>query len=320
MSDVQRPGDSDAPAAWAEAALAAVRSPSSPVACPACGAGASVSAAWNVTDLGSREAVVGLSCASCGALQDVRVALPPVAPPFHPVGLVAAMLEAVGPEVADLMDRVRRQVTTMPAALFTTDPLWEAARWSATTFRWHPAGEAPPLMGLVFDDGNAGRELFRKLVGRQGNADRFEEIRVSIIEGGHAVGEAARGPGEPGLADGYTVHLCPDPDALCSHTVSGDPLLDRHLPLFFGRWNRMYPQPGSPPMVARFKAEVRKHREYLLAPVTRRPDGQLWFDVELGIVKHTAEFRDLKDIGPDDVDAAAAIVPSLITPPVRQGA
>jgi hypothetical protein len=69
------------------------------------------------------------------------------------------------------------------------------------------------------------------------------------------------------------------------------------------RLNRMHPSPGSQPMLPRFKEEFAKHGEYLLAPVTRRGDGQLWFDVELGIVKHKIHFRHVGEIANNDIDA-----------------
>jgi hypothetical protein len=65
------------------------------------------------------------------------------------------------------------------------DPeLWEKAQWSGTTFRWHPTSAQPPVMGIVFANAEAGRTIFKewqKLVG--GCEDKFEEIRVCIIDG-----------------------------------------------------------------------------------------------------------------------------------------
>jgi hypothetical protein len=52
-----------------------------------------------------------------------------------------------------------------------------------------------------------------------------------------------------------------------------------------------------------------------LAPVVRRADGQLWFQPELGIIKNEVHFRQLTDITSDDPDAAAILLPQLITPP-----
>jgi hypothetical protein len=55
-----------------------------------------------------------------------------------------------------IADRIRLHAKTMPAAAFTTHPKWADARWTATTFRWHPNGETPPVIGLVFENAEAG--------------------------------------------------------------------------------------------------------------------------------------------------------------------
>jgi hypothetical protein len=54
----------------------------------------------------------------------------------------------------------------------------------------------------------------------------------------------------------------------------------------------------------------------MLAPTVRRPSGKLYMKPELGIIKKAIVFRKLSDItSPDDIDAAAALLPQLITPP-----
>ena len=60
---------------------------------------------------------------------------------------------------------------------------------------------------------------------------------------------------------------------------------------------------GDPSMLPRFKQEYEKHGKYLLAPVTRHADGQLYVDVDCGVEKTILHFRDAADIGPGDIDA-----------------
>ncbi|MEX2111587.1 MAG: hypothetical protein WD845_00290 [Pirellulales bacterium] len=178
--------------------------------------------------------------------------------------------------------------------------LWEVARWSATAFQFHPTGECPPVLGIAFDDADAGREIFSEWVAMFGNDDQFEEIRVSIIEGDL-----------PGQRPGYTVHISPDPVSIAARATAEGIALDPKI-ILLGRFNRMHPPTDSPPLLARFKEEVRRHGEYLLAPVTRRSDDQLWTDVEFGIVKSSIQFRDVSDIGQDDLDAcvmSAGLIP-----------
>jgi hypothetical protein len=151
-------------------------------------------------------------------------------------------------------------------------------------------------MGLVFDDAVAGQGIFCDWAEEHGNTDPLEEIRVAIIEGDIK-----------GLRPGYSVHLSGDVEGILARaTAEGVVVPNGQLP-WMSRVNRMYPVPGSPPMLARFKEEFDKHGEYLLAPVTRRSDGQLWFDVELGIVKHTVHFRHVNEIADNDFDAVVKL-------------
>jgi hypothetical protein len=203
--------------------------------------------------------------------------------------------------------RAQQHVKAMPAAQFTTHPLWAEAKWCATTYQWHPMSEAPPLMGLVFEDKEAGLEIFREAERQMNHEDRFEEIRIAIVEGA-VPGQESR--------HGYSVHICADPEALCAHATMEDFVVDPSIVPFLGQWNRHYPVPGTPLLLPRFKEEFEKHKEFMLAPTIRRDDGNLYMVPELGIIKNAIIFRQLSDITPpDDTDAAALLLPELITPP-----
>lgn len=207
------------------------------------------------------------------------------------------------PLVQQAVEKVKRLALRSPIAAFTTSPLWIEAIWSSTTFQWHPTSEAPPIMGIVFENAEKGLELFRTLSKEGDQTDRFEELRISIIEGS-----------PDGQRPGYSVHIGPEMEMLQAMATAEDIEITNATMPFFGQLNRMYPIPGQPNLLKRFQREFAKHKEYLLAPVTKRDDGQLWVDVELGIVKKTMHFRDLADINDGDVDAAALALPLLITP------
>jgi hypothetical protein len=219
----------------------------------------------------------------------------------------SSLPDTVRQELLSIANRVQQHVKTMPAAAFTTHPLWAEARWSATTFRWHPTSEVSPVMGLVFENAEAGKEIFREAERQMNHVDRFEEIRISIIEG--AV------PGQE-QRPGYSVHICPDTEALAAYSTTEDFVLDASIVPFLGQWNRHYPIPGMPPMLPKFKREFEKHQEFMIAPAVRRDDGQLWFEPELGIIKNILLFRTLSEITPENTDAAALVLPQLITPPI----
>ena len=202
-----------------------------------------------------------------------------------------------------LARRVKMHASTMPAAEFVTHPLWEEAGWNATTFQWHPTSEAPPFIGLVFENEEAGFEIFRSIEDTMNHEDRFEEIRIAIIEG--AV------PGQE-HRPGYSVHLCADPEALEAHATFDEFVVDQTIVPFLGQWNRHYPVPGQPSLLAKFKEEFEKHQESMLAPTVLKEDGNRYMVPELGIIKNLIHFRHHP---PDDPDAAALMLPELIVPP-----
>lgn len=291
---------------WQNTATAACQSPGSSVKCPLCGAIA-VLGEWNLLNAQSREAAVDLHCSGCGTRESARIALPEDAAPCWPLGRFPMVAEAIAKEAESVAARVQRHAKTMPAAAFATHPLWAEARWSATTYKWHPTSESPPIMGLVFENVDAGLKIFRDAKRQMRHEDRFDEIRVSIIEG--AV------PGQE-QRPGYSVHICADPNALAARATLDDLVVDPSIVPLLGQWNRHYPMPGAPPLLARFKDEFEKHNEFLLAPAIRHADDRLYIEPELGIVKRIIFFRQLSDITtPDDTDAAALMLPQLIVPP-----
>ncbi len=276
---------------WASVALSACRRPGRAIPCPACGAEA-LCAQWNIVRPTSREADVDLKCSSCSKAVHVRVTLPWQALDFYPLTRVASLSGQFTDEMARMMEQLQRQEKLLPAAMWMLDPLWLFSGWSATTFRWHPRGEQPPVMGLVFDNAEAGKKLFRNWTERWDHTDELEEIRVAVIEGDL-----------PGQDPGYSVHICPDPEnSLVRATAEGVVLKDVPVNLL-GQVRRMHPISGAPPLLPRFKEEFQKHGEFLLAPVTRRADDQLWLDVECGIVKNVVYFRNAMEIGEGDIDA-----------------
>jgi hypothetical protein len=252
---------------------------------------------------------VDLFCSACRARQVVQIDLPNGAALFFPSERYPLVAETIKKELEAVAEQVRKHASVMPVAAFTTHPLWAEAAWSATTFQWHPISEEPPLMGLVFDNEEAGLAIFREAERQINHEDRFEEIRISIVEG--AVPHQQDRPG-------YSVHICADPDALAAHATMEDLVVDPSIVPFLGQWNRHYPIPGKPSLLARFKEEFERHQEFMLAPVVRRADGNQYMVPELGIIKNVVHFRQLSDITTgDDPDVAALLLPQLITPPER---
>lgn len=160
------------------------------------------------------------------------------------------------------------------AKRFSNHPLWQEAMWLACTYRCHPQGEAPPVMGLVFADYEKGLELFATWTDDWGNQDTEDSIRIAIVEG-EIEGQAA----------GYSIRIAAD-------SASDD-----------GQVLRLHPSPETEAMLGQFKAQYLEHGEFLLCPVIKKDDGQLWFNALAGIIKRRIEFRNAGDISDSDIDS-----------------
>src|SRR5207245_6765272 len=104
---------------------------------------------------------VDLKCSSCSKAVRVRIVLPWQALDFYPLTRIASLSDHFTDEMVQMMEHLQRHEKLLPAAMWMLDPLWLLSGWSATTFRWHPRSEQPPVMGLVFENGEAGKKLFR---------------------------------------------------------------------------------------------------------------------------------------------------------------
>jgi hypothetical protein len=187
----------------------------------------------------------------------------------------------------------QRPVKTNPA-MFLSMPidvnLWNAARWSATFFSYQPG--KPPILGLAFLNEAPARRIFEGWRERYGDNDRYEELRISIVEGK-----------VPGEADGYTVHVGPDPEAAIQRFKAAGYAFDSDVLMCISRLNRMNPPPGSTNL-ATFKALYSEYKTYYLAPGVVPKDGkQLKPIFELGIFKGKVLFRQVSDISENDLDS-----------------
>jgi hypothetical protein len=302
MSSNSESSQSNPKDVWRELAVSAISAPGIPSECPICYA-KPIHVSWRLSNLKSAEITMALSCSSCNATRSLKLLLPKdISLPISQMQ-TAEFVAQIRKEIEAAIESIKLQLDRMPALAFTTNSLWTEARWAATTFRWHPKSEAPPIMGIVFENAEAGKRLFREFSSATNQKDEFEELCISIIEG--------IVPGQP---SGYTVHLYPDPDGLAARATAEDFVINRTIIPFLGRWNRMYPIPGATALLAEFKKEFAKHGQFMLAPAVRRADGQLWFEPDIGVVKTVIHFRNLSEITSDDPDAAALVLPQLITP------
>ncbi|WDN87863.1 hypothetical protein BuS5_00831 [Desulfosarcina sp. BuS5] len=203
--------------------------------------------------------------------------------------------KAEKPELGKLRPLPEKPVKTNPI-MYLTGPidvdLWNKAKWRATFFMGHP--ERPPILGLAFENEEAAREIFETWHERYGETDEYEELRISIIEGEIQDEEP-----------GYSVHVGSDPDAAIKRFKDAgyEFDVDDDLMMMVSRINRMNPPEGSKNLEM-FKESYKTFKTYFLAPgVISEDRRQLKPIIELGIYKGKIHFRNVDDIGRNDIDS-----------------
>jgi len=169
--------------------------------------------------------------------------------------------------------------------------LWNKAKWRSTFIMWTEG--RPPILGFGFENGEAGKLIFKQWHKRYGDHDSFEELRVSIIEGKIK----GRGPG-------YSVHISADfENTIKRYKDAGLTVNPGDLFVNIGRVNRMNPTPMSTNLQT-FKDLYRRYKTYLLIPGTHNHDNSVNPMIDLGIFKNSVHFRNVDEIDPNDPDIA----------------
>ncbi|MYA88478.1 MAG: hypothetical protein F4X97_08520 [Boseongicola sp. SB0662_bin_57] len=124
---------------------------------------------------------------------------------------------------------------------------WDKAKWYATLFMRSPPGPdmQPPMLGLVYKNLAAAKDIFRSWRKRYGDDDFKDDLKITIVRGISRDRPAA-----------YAVMVSPNPDNV--------PLSDENVLGFVSRFHRMYP--NSTQNLDQFLAEYARHGRYVLMP------------------------------------------------------
>jgi len=167
--------------------------------------------------------------------------------------------------------------------------LWDSALWAGVFYARLPQPPLP-ILGLMFDNGDAGKKIF---AGRQktfGKIDAADELYVSIVEGS-----------VPGKERGYRVVIGCDP--LKSVQRAGGKMVNGTN--LFTVMTRVHtnPNPDSPHL-RNFKQAYSRDREYLLLPatVTDKKTNKIDPHFEMAIRKKVIHFRSVQDLKQSDME------------------
>ena len=213
---------------------------------------------------------------------------------------------ASGPPPADMMDPERLKHTDRRVLSPIDIPLWDRARWQGILVACHPDVGVPPILAILFEDGQAGQAIFRAWKERWGNEDTDEMLRVAII-----TGLSKRNPAE------YAVVVGPNLQQLGEN--------NKKVILPVSRIHRMSPDTST--NLDNFLAAYKKAGAFLLAPAQLTKDvanPQMPF-VQLALGKRHLNLRQAWQIGENDPDLFALVgyneplIPAGVTdPPVNK--
>jgi len=165
---------------------------------------------------------------------------------------------------------------------------WDEAKWKGTLFMTN--FKDPPYMGFVFQNKQAGIDIFKGWLDRFGKRDQNEEIRIAIIEGEIK-----------GQDPGYTVHINTSIDHVADRILAEGHDFNEALFMTIGRCNRMNPSPNSK-YLEMFKSEYSKHKRFMIIPAYINPKGEVEPMIEFSIEKTEVIFRNADEIKEGDID------------------
>jgi hypothetical protein len=178
--------------------------------------------------------------------------------------------------------------------IFTDPIVWDRAKWSASVFLFDPEGgkKEIPGLGIGFADFETGKQIFEGWIKRVDHIDKFEEIRVSIIEGPL-----------PNKPSGYTIMISSNPDHTIRRKQQTQPEFQPEKVMLLSRLHRMNPAPGSKNL-ERFKKAVADFGFYRLFPAHVANNQIEDMDVSLYVEKREIHFVQAADIQPGDLEHA----------------
>ena len=209
-----------------------------------------------------------------------------------------------GPPPADMRDTERLKHTDRRVLSPIDIPLWDQAKWRGTLFTWFP--KTPPMLAILFEDGQAGQAIFRAWKERWGDEDKDEALRVAIITGLSKWNPAK-----------YAVVVGPSLRQMAEN--------EKKVVTYVSRINLMSPTVST--NLDNFITAYKKAGVFLLAPAqlsTGSTNPRMPF-VQLAIAKRQLDIRQAWQIGENDpdisvlVDADEPVIPAWVTdPPVNK--
>jgi hypothetical protein len=193
----------------------------------------------------------------------------------------------VGDPPKDLLDRSSIKHSARVISSVINIPLWDKAGWRGVFYIVAKYDlDEPPGLGLIFDDGDAGRSIFEELREKLGAEDPADRLRISIITGIDKQ--------DPNAYDVVVGTNLPGRD-----TEKGP----REI-VSVSRIHRM--DKPNPLNLKRFEEQVIRTKRYEVFPVQARVGGrEMEMFGDLTIVKNAIRIAPAWQVGENDIDSMA---------------
>jgi hypothetical protein len=93
------------------------------------------------------------------------------------------MTAGVGDPPNELLDENEVNQNQIRTVSVIRESLWDKAKWTAAAYIVAQDDSAPPIVGLIFRDAEAGKQIFHFWNQEFGNIDLRERLRISILRG-----------------------------------------------------------------------------------------------------------------------------------------
>jgi hypothetical protein len=200
----------------------------------------------------------------------------------------------------ELLDRSSLKHSSRQVSSLINMALWDRAKWGGVVYSWSVDPNEEPLLALAFEDGDAGRDIFRELIEKVGTEDEQDRLRISIITGvsrafpaKYAVLVGSNLPERDEIATGREIVSV----SRVHHMDNTNPVNLKMFQERFGRTKKFRLIPAQLPSEQR--------------------DGVLFDDLE--IVKNSIRIIPAWQVGENDLDSAAIgpnddpIIPAEVT-------
>lgn len=195
------------------------------------------------------------------------------------------------------LGKLRPLSTKERKSLFVSTPIdietWDKAIWRGAAFLLDPQNTAPPCFLLPFVKEKYAVKIFKDWIALFGEEDKYEELRIAIVEGEI-----------PGEEKGYTVHITPNYDHVAIRMEEAGMKFDESLVLSISRMQRAIPKDNFK-MLNMFKSHYKIQKKYFLLPAILDEENNMIKPIfELGIIKKEIIFRHVDEINEGDIDIA----------------